>query len=104
MSSIRYGPGDEVIVGKHTATAHAVEYTGAKAVFADIDYITGNISLDEINKKLLAEKNNYSCTYGWIAVIWIEYLKLQKIKKFASVRRLCTCTWYKKKFMLEILV
>lgn len=48
------GPGDEVIVPAqtHTATAHAVEYTGAKAVFADIDYITGNISLDEINKKI----------------------------------------------------
>ena len=30
--------GDEVIVPSvtHTATAHAVEYTGAKAVFADV--------------------------------------------------------------------
>ena len=34
-----FGPGDEVIVPAqtHTATAHAVEFTGAKAVFADVD-------------------------------------------------------------------
>lgn len=39
------GPGDEVIVPAvtHTATAHAVELTGARAVFADIDRTTGNI-------------------------------------------------------------
>ena len=37
--------GDEVIVPAqtHAATAHSVEYTGAKAVFADIDIETGNI-------------------------------------------------------------
>ena len=35
--------GDEVIVPamSHTATSHAVEYTGAKAIFADIDFNTG---------------------------------------------------------------
>ena len=46
--------GDEVIIPAqtHTATAHAAEYTGAKAVFADIDRITGNITLKEIKKKL----------------------------------------------------
>lgn len=39
------GPGDEVVVPAqtHTATAHAVEYTGAKPVFADCDPATGNI-------------------------------------------------------------
>ena len=32
-------PGDEVIVPAqtHTATAHAIEYTGAKAIFADVE-------------------------------------------------------------------
>ena len=42
--------GDEVIVPamSHTATSHAVEYTGAKAVFADVDLYTGNINIDEI--------------------------------------------------------
>lgn len=39
------GPGDEVIVPAetHVATAHAVEITGARPVFVDCDYTTGNI-------------------------------------------------------------
>ena len=36
----------------HTATAHAVEYTGAKAVFADVETISGNVNLELIKKKL----------------------------------------------------
>ena len=49
-----FGPGDEVIVPAqtHTATAHAVEYTGAKAVFVDIHPVTGNILIEEIEKKI----------------------------------------------------
>lgn len=41
------GPGDEVIVPAqtHTATAHAVEYTGATCVFVDADATTGNIDI-----------------------------------------------------------
>lgn len=44
------GPGDEVIVPAqtHTATAHAVEYTGAKPVFVDAEMRTGNIDIDQI--------------------------------------------------------
>ena len=39
------GPGDEVVVPAqtHVATAHAVELTGAKPVFADADPATGNV-------------------------------------------------------------
>ena len=39
--------GDEVIVPAqtHTATAHAVEYTGATPIFADVEYPSGNMSL-----------------------------------------------------------
>ncbi len=46
--------GDEVIVPSmtHVATAHAVEYTGAKPVFADINLYDGNISLNEVEKKV----------------------------------------------------
>lgn len=49
-----FGPGDEVIVPAqtHTATAHAVEFTGAKAVFADVDQLSGNILLNEIEPKI----------------------------------------------------
>jgi perosamine synthetase len=48
---------DEVIVPAmtHTATSHAVEYTGAKAVFADIDFKSGNINASSI-KKLINKK------------------------------------------------
>lgn len=44
------GPGDEVIVPAqtHTATAHAVEFTGAKPVFVDAEIETGNIDIDRI--------------------------------------------------------
>ena len=45
---------DEVIVPAqtHVATAHAVEYTGAKAVFADINLYDGNISIESIKSKI----------------------------------------------------
>ncbi|MEK9707707.1 MAG: aminotransferase class I/II-fold pyridoxal phosphate-dependent enzyme, partial [Alphaproteobacteria bacterium] len=44
------GPGDEVIVPAqtHTATAHAVAYTGATPVFVDVERNTGNIDIDAI--------------------------------------------------------
>lgn len=44
------GPGDEVIVPAqtHVATAHSVEYTGARPVFVDVDATTGNIDIDGI--------------------------------------------------------
>tara|TARA_B100001175_G_C19439542_1_gene605478 strand:- start:167 stop:1291 length:1125 start_codon:yes stop_codon:yes gene_type:complete len=49
-----FGQGDEVIVPAqtHTATAHAIEFTGAKAVFADVDLVTGNILIEEVRKKI----------------------------------------------------
>jgi perosamine synthetase len=44
------GPGDEVIVPAmtHTATAHAVELTGARPVFVDAEERTGNIDLQQL--------------------------------------------------------
>lgn len=44
------GPGDEVIVAAqtHVATAHAVEFVGAKPVFVDCDPLTGNVTADRI--------------------------------------------------------
>ncbi|MDD4952534.1 MAG: DegT/DnrJ/EryC1/StrS family aminotransferase [Desulfovibrionaceae bacterium] len=42
------GPGDEVIVPAqtHCATAHVVEFCGARPVFADAELATGNLDLD----------------------------------------------------------
>jgi len=44
------GPGDEVVVPtqSHVATAHAVEYCGARPVFVDSEPRTGNIDIDAI--------------------------------------------------------
>jgi dTDP-4-amino-4,6-dideoxygalactose transaminase len=44
------GPGDEVIVPAqtHVATAHAVELTGARAVFVDSEAATGNVDLTAV--------------------------------------------------------
>jgi dTDP-4-amino-4,6-dideoxygalactose transaminase len=44
------GAGDEVLVPAqtHVATAHTVEYTGAKAVFVDVDADSGNIAIDQL--------------------------------------------------------
>lgn len=46
--------GDEVIVPamSHTATSHAVEYTGAKAVFVDIDFPNGNVNINKLREKI----------------------------------------------------
>ena len=48
------GAGDEVIVPAqtHVATAHAVELTGAKAVFVDAEADTGNIDIAAIESAI----------------------------------------------------
>jgi len=48
------GPGDEVIVPAmtHTATAHAVELTGAKPVFVDAELTTGNMNLEQLEASI----------------------------------------------------
>jgi len=47
-------PGDEVITSPFSfiASSNAIIYTGAKPVFCDVDPATGNISPDEIEKKI----------------------------------------------------
>lgn len=52
--ALGYGPGDEVIVPAqtHAATAHAVELTGAKAVFVDADISNGNIDIGAIESAI----------------------------------------------------
>ncbi|MEZ5100176.1 MAG: DegT/DnrJ/EryC1/StrS aminotransferase family protein [Thermoleophilia bacterium] len=48
------GPGDEVIVPAqtHVATAHAVEWVGARPVFVDCDPATGNLTAERIEAAL----------------------------------------------------
>ncbi|MBI4662341.1 MAG: DegT/DnrJ/EryC1/StrS family aminotransferase [Verrucomicrobia bacterium] len=48
------GRGDEVIVPAqtHTATAHAVEWVGARPIFVDCDPRTGNLTADSIAKAI----------------------------------------------------
>jgi dTDP-4-amino-4,6-dideoxygalactose transaminase len=52
--SLGYGPGDEVIIPAqtHVATAHAVELTGAKAVFVDSEADTGGIDIYAIERAI----------------------------------------------------
>ena len=71
--------GDEVIVPAmtHTATAHAVEYTGAKAVFADVELPSGNLSLEKIKQKVTKK------TRGLIVVHMAGYpCNMKEIKNF----------------------
>ena len=51
---LRLGPGDEVIVPAqtHVATAHGVEFVGAKPIFVDCEIETGNIDLDLVEKAI----------------------------------------------------
>jgi len=51
------GPGDEVVVPAqtHVATAHAVEFCGAKPMFVDAENQTGNIDIDKI-EDIITEK------------------------------------------------
>ena len=83
--SLGIGKGDEVIVPAqtHIATAHAVEYTGAKAVFADCDIKTGNISLDQIKKKI----NNRTKAICIVHFLGIP-VDIKPIKNFAKKNNL----------------
>jgi perosamine synthetase len=58
LLSLGIGPGDEVLLPSFSfvATANAVEYTGAKPVFIDIDLKTFNIDPSKIEKYLSKAK------------------------------------------------
>jgi len=76
-----FGPGDEVLVPAqtHTATSHAVELTGAKAVFVDVEIPSGNISLTDMKSK-----SNKS-TKGIIPVHMAGYpCNMKEIMNFAN--------------------
>ena len=77
--------GDEFITSPLTfaATANAGLYLGAKPIFADIEWETGNISPEEVGKKITRRTK---------AVVAVDYaglpVKLAELKKIAKKRRL----------------
>ncbi len=77
--------GDEVIVPAqtHTATAHAVEYTGARAVLADVEKVSGNISYNDMIKKVTKK------TKGIIVVHMAgSPCNIKKIKNFCKKKKI----------------
>lgn len=77
--------GDEVIVPAmtHTATAHAVEYTGAKVIFCDVCPYTGNLTIENIKKK-------YSKKTKGVVLVHMngKPCNLDKIKKFCNKKKI----------------
>jgi perosamine synthetase len=79
------GVGDEVIVPAqtHVATAHAVELTGAKAVFVDSNPYDGNIDINKIEKSISKKTK---------AIVVVHYLgipvNMSKINKIAKKNNL----------------
>ena len=83
--ALDFGPDDEVIVPAqtHTATAHAVELTGAKAVFVDAELPTGNINIDLIEEAITPQTR---------AIVIVHYLgvpvDMERVNKLANKHNL----------------
>lgn len=78
-------PGDEVILSPQTfiASGLSILMTGAIPVFVDIDYYTGNISVDAINNKITSR------TKAIMPVHWAGYpCDLDEINKIAKINNL----------------
>ena len=77
--------GDEIIVPAqtHTATAHAVEHTGARTVLVDVEKKTGNISYEDFLRKVTKK------TKGLIVVHMAGYpCKISKFLKFCKRKKI----------------
>ena len=75
------GKGDEIIVPAqtHISTAHAVELTGAKAIFVDCDLKTGNILASAIEKKI--NKKTKAIAVVHFLGIPVDILEIKKMAK-----------------------
>ncbi len=89
--ALGFKKGDEVIVPamSHTATSHCVEYTGAKAVFADVDKITGNLNLENISKKI--SKKTKGVIMVHMSGIPVEIDKIVKMCKRKKIKIIEDC-------------
>ena len=89
--ALKLKKGDEVIVPAmtHTATAHSVEYTGAKTVFADIDIDSGNISIASIKK--LINKKTKAIIIVHMAGRSCELKEILKICKIHKIKLIEDC-------------
>lgn len=69
LMALGVGPGDSVIVPAmtHVATAHAVEFCGARPMFVDVDPRTGNIAVDAVRAAIAPDTK---------AIIIVHYLGL----------------------------
>ncbi len=69
LKALNIGPGDEVIVTPRTfiASVSSVINAGAIPVFADVDFNTGNITADSIEKVLTSKTKAIICVHlaGW---------------------------------------
>lgn len=67
--ALGFGPGDEVIVPSqtHVATAHAVELTGARPIFADAEIHSGNIDLRSV-ESLITNKTRAIAVVHYLGV------------------------------------
>jgi dTDP-4-amino-4,6-dideoxygalactose transaminase len=79
--SVGIGMGDEVIIPAqtHLATAHAIELTGAKAVFIDSSLDTGNIDIEKIESKI-TKKTKAICVVHYLGLP----VDIKKIKYLAK--------------------
>lgn len=85
------GKGDEVIVPAqtHTATAHAVELTGAKPIFVDCDRNSGNIDQEKVIKKI-NKKTKAICVVHFLGIP-VDLTKIMKIAKKKKIFVLEDC-------------
>ncbi len=85
------GYGDEVLVTSqsHVATAHCIEYVGAKPIFIDCELQTGNINLKEIEEKITKKTKAIAIVH--FAGIPVDMKLLNKISKKFKLKVIEDC-------------
>ncbi len=85
------GSGDEVLVTSqsHVATAHCIEYVGAKPVFIDCELQTGNIDLNKIEEKITKKTKAIAIVH--FAGIPVNMNLLNKISKKFKLKIIEDC-------------